>query len=214
MPRSRVTRLSASTITAVMLAACGTEVPRAVDKMSFFVTSVQAGDGGNIGGLDAADAHCAKLAAAVGSPKRQWRAYLSAADSPGRPHVHARDRIGVGPWVNADGVQVAASVIDLHGAGNHLGQATSLDEHGRQIGFFHDMLTGSNSDGTLAEGDTTCRNWTSTQGHAIVGHPNKGGTYGGERATSWNSAHETRGCSLPALKAMGGAGLFYCFALD
>ena len=129
--------------------------------------------------------------------------------------MHARDRIGRGPWFNAQGLQIAAGVEDLHGPGNRIGGRTSLDEHGAFISSgAHDILTGSNGDGTLAPGDTTCRNWTSTDGHAIVGHSNKVGSIGGERVRSWNSAHLSDGCSLAALRKLGGGGLFYCFAAE
>jgi hypothetical protein len=184
----------------------------AYDKMSFFVTSVQAGNGGAIGGLAAADAHCQQLAAAVGATKRDWRAYLSATGPDGSP-IHARQRIGTGPWFNVRGVQVAANVDDLHGPANKLGRTTSLTERGNPPSQ-HDILTGSNADGTLTPGDATCNNWTSTQGHAMVGHSNKEGSCCGESARSWNSAHVSEGCTLAALQSMGGAALFYCFAED
>ena len=179
--------------------------------MSFFVISEQAGDGGAIGGLAGADAHCQTLAEAVGSRKRPWRAYLSAVES-GRPPVNARDRIGGGPWFNAKGLQVAADIEDLHRS-NALGDKTSLDELGESPGYWHDIMTGSNPDGTLASGDATCGNWTSTRGHVVVGHSDKGGRYGGTRSTSWNSAHSS-GCTITALMSMGGKARFYCFAAD
>jgi hypothetical protein len=184
-------------------------------KMNFFVTSVPAGDGGSLGGLAGADAHCQKLAAAAGSTKHEWHAYLSATADSQHPAVNARDRIGHGPWFNAKGVRVAADLDDLHGPGNQLGGRTSLDESGNFVlSHVHDILTGSKADGTVAEGDSTCRNWTSTDGHAMVGHSNKVGGIGGDRARSWNSAHLSAGCSLPALKKLGGGGLLYCFARD
>ena len=133
----------------------------------------------------------------------------------GQRAVNARDRIGSGPWFNAKGVQVAASVEDLHGPGNKLGGKTSLDEQGNFVpANAHDILTGSNIDGTLADGDTTCRNWTSTEGRAMVGHSNKVGGLGGDRARSWNSAHLSDGCSVPALRKLGSGARLYCFAVD
>ena len=66
--------------------------------MTFFVTSEPIGNGGNLGGLAGADAHCLKLASAVGAGQRTWRAYLSTQARPGQPDVNARDRIGNGPW--------------------------------------------------------------------------------------------------------------------
>ena len=128
--------------------------------------------------------------------------------------MNARDRIGPAPWFNAKGVQIAASLKDLHEATNGLGQMTSLDELGEPVGYFHDMMTGSDPDGTLANDNLTCRNWTSTQGRAMVGHSNKQASCCGDRATSWNSAHESRGCTLSALQAMGGNARFDCFAAN
>jgi hypothetical protein len=180
--------------------------------MSFFVTSVPAGDGGNIGGLAGADAHCQKLAELAGSKGRQWRAYLSAAPEGGRPAVHARDRIGKGPWVNLRGVQIAVNVEELHGPNNQIGFQTAVTEKGERGRFPHDILTGSNADGTLADGDMTCRNWSSTSGYAMLGHSDRQGGRGA--ATSWNAAHQSDGCTTAAFKETGGNGHFYCFAIN
>jgi hypothetical protein len=184
--------------------------------MTFFVTSAGRGFGGNLGGLAGADTLCARLATAVGHGNHTWRAYLSAPGVDGQPPVHARDRIGKGPWVNVNGVQIASSLEDLHGPGNNVTQQTALTEKGNAIGpTKHDMMTGSNPDGTLStEGaDTTCRGWTSLNaGRAMLGHSNRTG--GGQRSTSWNSAHLSRGCSQDALRASNGAAQFYCFAAD
>jgi hypothetical protein len=184
--------------------------------MTFFVTSAGRGFGGNLGGLAGADAQCQRLATAAGHGHHTWRAYLSAPAANGQPAVHARDRIGGGPWVNAMGVHIADSVADLHGPANGITADTALTEMGRGIGpTRHDMLTGSNPDGTLsAEApDTTCRGWTSLNtGRAMLGHTNRYG--GGQRSTSWNSAHLSRGCSQDALRASNGAAQFYCFAAD
>jgi hypothetical protein len=184
--------------------------------LTFFVTSVGPGFGGNLGGLSGADAHCRRLAATVGEGHHTWRAYLSTPGTAERPAVDARDRIGRGPWVNAAGVEVASSVADLHRDDNRLDKTTALTEKGTTIApGRHDILTGSNPDGTLAIGaaDTTCRGWTSyTGGAAMLGHVNRSG--GGQRPTSWNAAHLSRGCSQAALKASMGDGLFYCFAAD
>jgi hypothetical protein len=82
-----------------------------VSPMSFFVTSVGPGKGGDLGGLAGADAHCQKLATAAGAGGRTWRAYLSTSPR-GSPGVNARDRIGKGPWQNAKGVVIAANVAN------------------------------------------------------------------------------------------------------
>ena len=191
--------------------------------MNFFITSAGLGNGAALGGLEGADAHCAALAKAAGSAITTWRAYLSAKASDGKPAVNARDRIGNGPWYNHAGVQVAASVADLHSDNNKLGKATSLTEKGSPVNGrgdtpnMHDILTGSAMDGTLApgEGDTTCGNWTSSgEGSAIVGHHDRQGLNTEPPALSWNSSHGSRGCGMDALKATGGAGLYYCFAAN
>jgi hypothetical protein len=191
------------------LAACNRQQP---DKMSFFVTSKPAGEGGNIGGLAGADAHCQRLAEFAGSTGKTWRAYLSAPASGGTPAVHARDRIGRGPWFNSRGVQIAANLEELHGPTNAVGAMTVLPESGERARFPHDILTGSNPDGTLAEGDMTCRSWSSTTGYAMLGHSDRQGGRG--NANSWNSAHQSEGCTTAKFRDTGGNGLFYCFAID
>jgi hypothetical protein len=186
--------------------------------MTFFVTSVPIGNGGNLGGLAGADAHCQMLAQAAGAGSRTWRAYLS---TQGQGAVNARDRIGAGPWHNAKGVRVAPNVADLHGDNerdrNYLFKETALDEKGNPVKGRgdqpnqHDMLTGSDSLGRAfpAGMDRTCNNWTSNStGNAMLGHHDRSGG----NTTSWNSAHPSRSCSQPDLVATGGAGLFYCFA--
>jgi hypothetical protein len=193
-------------------------------QMSFFITSAGSGDGANLGGLAGADRHCTTLAEAAGVRGKTWRAYLSAAAANGQPAVNAKDRIGSGPWFNAKGEKVADNVADLHSENNKLGKQGSLNEKGGVVNGrgdtpnTHDMLTGSNADGTLAAGGLPnggpCGNWTSnaTDGVARLGHFDKQG--GGEAPNSWNSAHNSRGCSQANLVATGGAGLYYCFATN
>ena len=193
----------------LILSGCSRQQP---DRMSFFVTSIPAGNGRNLGGLAGADAHCQRLAMAAGSPRKTWRAYLSAPATEAAPVMHARDRIGRGPWFNSRGVQVAATLDDLHGPNNSIGAITVLPETGERVRFPHDILTGSNADGTLAEGDMTCRGWTATTGYAMFGHSDRQGGRG--NANSWNSAHQSEGCTTAAFNVTGGSGLFYCFAAD
>lgn len=189
--------------------------------MTFFVTSVGLGNGANLGGLEGADAHCAALAKAAGSPIATWRAYLSTTAPGGEAGVNARDRIGPGPWRNAKGVLIAQNVAELHSANNKLTKETALTELGEPISGRgdevnkHDMLTGSDPEGnySTAGGDTTCKNWTSSdEGSAIVGHHDRKGLKETRHQMSWNSSHGSRGCSQDNLKSSGGAGLFYCFA--
>jgi hypothetical protein len=190
--------------------------PEAAPSMSFFVTSAGRGFGGNLGGLAGADAYCQQLAASVGRDDRVWRAYLSSPATAGAPAVNARDRIGRGPWYNAKGVKIASSVDELHSDANAISRETARTEKGVMVApGRHDILTGSNPDGTLSTdaADTTCHGWTSSNvGAAMLGHHNRYG--GGVRTDSWNSAHMSRGCSQDALRASLGDGLFYCFAAD
>jgi hypothetical protein len=219
----RITRgpsLLACAAAAVLLAGCGSMAPKS--GMSFFVTSEGSGKGGDLGGLAGADAHCQKLATAAGAGNRTWRAYLSAQPADGKPGVNARDRIGKGPWQNAQGVVVATDVAQLHGA-NNLSKSTSLTEKGQVVNGrgdtpnLHDVLTGSQPDGTFIAGsvNSTCSNWTlGNGGAAMVGHHDRTGLDDSVPAKSWNSSHQSRGCSADQLKATGGGGLFYCFAAD
>jgi len=205
--------------TTVALAAMAFVVPaQAQDtSMSFFITSEGSGKGGDLGGLEGADAHCATLAEAAGVTGKTWRAYLSTQEK-GKRGVSARDRIGQGPWFNAKGVEIAANLDALHLSPN-ITKSTALDEKGNLVNGRgdkpnrHDILTGSMADGTAffprEEADRTCGNWTSSgEGSASVGHHDRHG--GGN--TSWNAAHNSRGCSQEDLTKTGGAGLFMCFA--
>lgn len=208
-------------VAAIFVSALGVYAAVAQDadpRMSFFVTSVGPGKGADLGGLAGADQHCQKLAESVGVGNKTWRAYLS---TTGQGGVHARDRIGQGPWYNAKGVEVAKNVEDLHSDGNNLTKDTVLSEKGEVVKGRgdepnrHDVLTGSQLDGTAFPGDadTTCQNWTiSGEGSARVGHHDRTG--GGEHPSSWNSAHPSRGCSQENLRSTGGDGLFYCFAIN
>ena len=200
------------------------QVPAAPPQpMGFFVTSVGPGDGANLGGLAGADAYCQNLAKAAGAGGRTWHAYLSSTAATAQPPVHARDRIGAGPWYNAKGALIAWNVADLHGDvhrdRNSINKEFALNEKGLPVNGRgdtpnqHDILTGSDSFGRALLGSavtTTCTNWTSNAtGNAMVGHHDRSG--GGN--SSWNSAHASRGCGQAELVATGGAGLFYCFAL-
>jgi hypothetical protein len=191
--------------------------------MSFFVTSEPIGDGGNLGGLNGADAHCQKLATAAGSTKT-WHAYLS---TQGANAVNARDRIGNGPWYNSRGAVIANSVAQLHGDTPedarlfpNMNKSTAFTEKNElKKGFGdtpneHDILTGTQPDGRAYtdSADHTCSNWTSnaSTGRAQLGHFDR---TGGPNA-SWNSVHASRGCSQADLVPTGGIGLLYCFAVN
>lgn len=194
-------------------------------EMSFFVTSAGSGKGADLGGLDGADAICQRLAQAVGAGGKTWRAYLSTQAVGGAAAVNARDRIGAGPWRNAKGAVIAGSVADLHGAAAGLTKQTALNEKGEAVNGRgdapnqHDMLTGSQADGTAfgAGEDRTCGNYTRSgaEGAVMLGHHDRSGLDDSPPAKSWNTSHLSRGgCSQDALKSTGGAGLFYCFATN
>jgi hypothetical protein len=213
---------------AVALVAFGLGGERALaqgaGEMTFFVTSVGTGQGADLGGLEGADAHCRSLAEAAGGVERTWRAYLSTQTQGDEAAVNARDRIGNGPWRNFQGVVVANDLDELHG-NNNLNKETALTERGEIVKGrgdspnMHDILTGSQSDGTAfaAGDDMTCGNWTlsGAEGAAMVGHHDRVGLRDDAPSRSWNTSHPTRGgCSQAALQGTGGAGLFYCFAAD
>ncbi len=180
--------------------------------MSFFITSVPKGDGANYGGIAGADAYCTQLATAAGrGAPVVWHAYLS---TQGAGAVNARDRIGNGPWYNANGALVGRGVAQIHGdsiedarMGVIFGKQLSLTEKKGIVNGVgdmpnqHDILTGSQPDG---------RAYTDGMGAAQLGHADKQGGGNG----SWNSTHASRGCSQENLISTGGAGLLYCFAVN
>jgi hypothetical protein len=198
--------------------------PRISADFSFFVA--QSADGSaNLGGLAGADARCRALAGEVGAGGKTWRAYLSAARGSDGRVVQARDRIGVGPWFNAQGVRIARDLEDLHGDGHRIDRHTALDAQGsRPDRAPHDVLTGSGGDGRLAFVDgtpATCGDWTSAgEGVARIGHDDRmdADSHGNPRFRrfegSWNSEHDTIGCSARLLEQTGGGGGFYCFAVE
>jgi gluconolactonase len=230
-----------SALLASLLSACATHQPapqvqqpaapatqaKSQQPLGFFVTSTGVGQGADLGGLAGADAHCQKLAAAVGAGNKTWHAYLSTQATNGQPAINARDRIGSGPWYNVRGAKVAKDVADLHGDelaaaryGNNLSRTTALTEKNEPVKGAgdkpneHDILTGSQTDGRAFTdaADHTCSNYTSSaaDGSVQVGHFDRTG--GGN--ISWNSAHKSRGCGQANLVSTGGAGLLYCFAID
>jgi hypothetical protein len=225
---SKTTRLSLFASAALLACGFGGAVQaqgvQAPPNLTFFVTSAGPGKGADLGGLAGADQHCQTLAAAVGAGSgKTWRAYLS---TQGAGAVNARDRIGNGPWMNAKGVVVAKDVAELHGT-NNLTKQTALTEKGEvnngrgDTPNRHDILTGTQPDGTAYTGDEdrTCRNWTSsTQGSAMLGHADRIGLRDDDASRSWNSSHPSRGndggCSQADLRSTGGDGLLYCFAAN
>jgi len=196
------------------------------NSMSFFLTSAGTGRGANLGGLNGADQHCQKLATAVGAGGKTWRAYLSENGSAGHPTRNARDRIGTGPWSNAKGVIIARNLEELHSDKVNITKEAALSERGEVVSGRgdtpnrHDVLTGSQPDGTAFPGsdsaNSTCGNWVRyfpNSGKARVGHHDRQGN-DPKMGSSWNSAHDSQGCSQEELRATGGDGLLYCFAAN
>jgi Protein of unknown function (DUF1554) len=210
-------------IVLVVGAACNSDSPNgpSAPAVSFFVTSATSVTG-NLGGLAGADATCQRLASAAGHGSRTWRAYLSVERDPSNNNqaTNARDRIGAGPWYNAGLALVANNVTELH---TRTGDAAVfVDERGQRINGQwtgspspneHDILTGSNADGTLMPG-MTCQDWTSDSS-AVAGQVGHSDGMGPNQSTagalaSWNSSHANLNCSNTVPR--GGAGRFYCFA--
>jgi hypothetical protein len=200
--------------------------PANTSDVTFFVTSTT--QDGNLGGLEGADQICDDLATAVGSGNRTWRAYLSA-ENGGDP-IHARDRIGNGPWENAMGELLAEDLDALHDPALVGDPELFIDENGVRINGQwnaaevneHDIMTGSDSNGMLlmvADMTTTCEDWTS---NSMAPGPQVGHTDGMgpmmdtsmARFTSWNGGHASRGCSSDLLAMSGSTGRLYCFAAD
>ena len=217
--------LAATAFVSLGAAASAQQAPQAPN-MTFFVTSAGPGKGADLGGLAGADAHCQQLATTVGAGGKTWHAYLSSNGAAQGGPVNARDRIGKGPWQNSKGVVIAKDVTELHG-GNNISKGTALTEKGEMVNGYgdkpnrHDILTGSQPDGTAFDGpdDRTCKNWTSsTQGAAMVGHSDINGPATVPTVKSWNAAHPSRGpdggCSQKDLISTGGDGLLYCFAAN
>jgi hypothetical protein len=207
------------TAAALLALPCGAQAQQS--SMTFFVTSAGPGNGGDLGGIEGADAHCQKLATAAGAGARTWHAYLSSNTPATGQAVNARDRIGTGPWQNAKGAVIAKDVDDLH-ANPNINKETLLDETGQRIKVrgdtpnMHDMLTGSDMQGRAYPGNMnlTCNNWkSSTVGSAMLGHGDREGLADTVYQHSPFAAHMSRDCTQAGLVATGGNGLFYCFAV-
>ena len=164
--------------------AAGSGAPEATEKFSFFVTSLQGmrelsknelGFGGDLrygetSGLKGADKICTELAerSMPGAGAKGWHAFLSAAKAGdnGGP-VHAKDRIGKGPWYDRLGRVVAMNLTDLlnerpmgadpaiiddlpneRGEPNHTDTMPDMDDN-------HDTVTATDASG-MWDGKMTC----------------------------------------------------------
>lgn len=201
---------------------------------SFFVTSYQAirtlsgsddGFGGDLrygetgpgAGLRGADKICTEIAelSMPGSGAKEWHAFLSASDDgAGGGPVHARDRIGSGPWYDRVGRLVGNSLDDLLG-GDRPGAAHAaiVDDLPNEDGVpnhapdgtnkldNHDTLTGSDETGEYLVGSNTCDDWTSTTAVGTGGRrggsgPRIGHTWPRNASSGrhWVSEHTAGGC--------------------
>jgi hypothetical protein len=232
----------------------------ATERFSFFVTSLEGlqrlsnnnnGFGGDLrfgkaDGLSGADEICRQLAEASfpGAGCKPWRAFLSATRGPDGNPVHARDRIGEGPWYDRLGRIVAMNKTDLlqawpqgadpviqydlpneFGVPNHDPDGTGQVDN-------HTTVTGTGPNGMLAGMDPslTCQDWTSSEGAA--GKPRIGFSWRGGAGMAMGSMWYTgmfneAGCaarinldprimdlSTLGIGAQGGYGGFYCLALE
>jgi len=215
---------------------------------SFFVTSMAAlwalsgddindmdgGFGGDFGGLAGADEICAAIGNATGNGHREWRAFLSATDDGNGAPVHAIERIGEGPWHDANGRLVATGIDGLLSGDRPDGDERSVDDLPDEcgigltaIGDSHDIVTASNEDGRLANEDPeyTCNDWTANTGAVgasegggpgggrdgvMCGHSFPRDTGGGNRGQHWLSDHPLRGCDKGANLIQNGPGEGTC----
>ncbi len=214
------------------------------DNFSFFVTSMDAiwnlsesapddwegGFGGDYQGLEGADSLCQIIAIATGNGHKRWRAFLSATDDGQGNAVHAIERIGEGPWYDANGRLVSNDLAGLIGerpAGDPATVSDLPDECGRpisELGDAHDVPTSSDSNGRLRSTnlESTCNDWTSSdpnvatnagggsgggnrETHVYCGHtfPRQGRGAQGGRGQQWLSDHPLRGCGKGAMLIQG-----------
>jgi hypothetical protein len=168
-----------------------------------------------------------------GAGAKGWHAFLSAAKSgAGGGPVHAKDRVGAGPWFDRLGRLVAMNMTDLlsdrpkgadpaiaddlpneNGEPNHSTTMEGMDDN-------HDTVTATNASG-MWDGNMTCEDWTSTETPKPDGDqpPQGGGRFNfasdgpglghswpsEQSGTSWMQVHRAPGCSPSvALVQMGG----------
>ena len=154
------------------------------ENFSFFVTSMDAiwklsdstpddwsgGFGGDFQGLEGADSICQLIGIATGHGEKRWRAFLSATNDGNGNAVHAIERIGQGPWYDANGRLVAEDVQGLLNTRPD-GDVQSVDDLPDEcgvpisaLGDAHDVPTASDEQGRLRSTDpeSTCYDWTSS----------------------------------------------------
>lgn len=211
---------------------------------SFFITSIEAmrelsgspdGFGGDLRygeltGLAGADKICSAVAerSLAGSGKNVWRAFLSAkAGGPNGEVVHARDRIGTGPWHDRVGRLIATNLDALLAVRpaadgaivNDLPNERGEPNHGSPDIDNHDVVTASDAQGRYS-GGVTCNDWTSTEtlvppanmtmtmrrGGFNHNGPTVGHSWPAQSGQSWMYAHAAPGCAPSVSLVQTGAG--------
>jgi hypothetical protein len=201
---------------------------------------------GTSDGLTGADKICTAIAeASMPGNCKTWRAFLSTSS------VTAISRVGSGPWYDRLGRVVTTNTAGLlaerptgantaiannlpneDGTPHHLEETNSSG----QAADNHDILTGSNTQGTNYGSTSNCSNWTSsaasTSAKPRVGHSwptggGAGGGVGGGGLSNWISCLDESGCA-PGYNIIetgapgndgtvgsgGGYGAIYCLATN
>ncbi len=200
-----------------------------------FGGDLRRGDTGLGAGLRGADRTCTELAerSMPGAGAKVWRAFLSADQGEDGGVVHARDRIGNGPWYDRQGrlfAMTLSQALTTRPTGcdsticNDLPNEDGVPNHGAsgmQVDN-HDTLTGSSTMGMNIAG-RNCRSWTTNATDA--GTPQLGHSWPASSGQSWTTVHLAGGCgaginlqqtggpNAPTVGAGGGYGGWYCFAL-
>jgi hypothetical protein len=212
--------------------------PSKLDKFSFFVTSLKAmrqlsgsqdGFGGDLrygtnSGLEGADKICTTIAESSmpGSGAKQWHAFLSTehggpADGP----IHAKDRIGQGPWYDRTGRVVSMNLTNLlkerpsdadamikDDLPNEEGVPNKRPDPTKPADDTHHFLTGSKATGEwkgkdLHGNSSTCLDWTtkgrkntSSSGESgeITGRPQIGFSFIADSRKNWIDGQTEGGC--------------------
>jgi len=224
------------------------------DNFSFFVTSMNAiwdlsdsvpdemlgGFGGDFQGIEGADTICQLIANATGNGHKRWRAFLSATDDGAGNPIHAIERIGQGPWHDANGRLIANNLDGLMGTrpdGDEQAVNDLVDECGvplSVLGDSHDVPTGSDPQGRLrsTNPESTCNDWTTSDGSVgeATDEPTQGDSptdvycghsfpreSGGNSSNDenkngldWLSDHKLRGCGKGANLEQNGRGVGNC----
>jgi hypothetical protein len=211
--------------------------PSKLDKFSFFATSMKKmielggskGFGGDLrfgteSGLEGADKICTTIAESSmpGSAAKQWHAFLSTEKGgPNDGPIHAKDRIGTGPWYDRVGRLVSMNLTNLLKDRPSDADPTIKDDLPNEDGVpnkrpdptkpeddTHHFLTGSKTNGEwygkdLHQNSSTCLDWTTnsrknvaaaTGDGPVTGRPQIGFSFIAGNRTHWISGQTEGGC--------------------